>query len=255
MPASLPKSLAKPFKPYVIDEPGQWGIIGDIHLPCHDETTIRLFVQECKRRKVTGVILNGDILDCHELSDHLKDPSAPRYIDEIELAKEMLTWMTEQLPKARFVFRNGNHEDRLYRYLACRAPAIEGLEGVNLKSWLHLDDLGIDHVGNKRIIHVGKLHLLHGHEVRGQGGVNPARWLYLKARSVAACNHFHRTSEHHARNIGMKYEAAWSIGAACDLHPEWLPVNEWNLGAAWVELSRDGSFSFENRRVFEGKLV
>lgn len=251
----FPDPLDLSYDAYEITTPGQWGVIGDIHLPCHDRTTVELFVKECRRRKVVGVVLNGDILDSHEVSDHLRDPSAIRYCDEIELGKQLLSWLRKQLPKIQIVYKHGNHETRVFRYLLGRAPAIEGLEGVSIRDWLHFKDFGIEEVKDDRVIHLGKLNIIHGHEYRGGGGVNPARWLYLRARSVALTNHFHRTSEHHDRNINMRYEAAWSLGCACYLHPAYMRINNWNHGCGFADVANDGSFSFENKRVFEGRII
>lgn len=75
---ALPPSLAVDFAPFVIDTPGHWGILCDPHIPYHDRTTIELFMAECVRRDVSGILINGDYLDSHEVSRHDKDPSAPR---------------------------------------------------------------------------------------------------------------------------------------------------------------------------------
>jgi hypothetical protein len=34
-----------------------------------------------------------------------------------------------------------------------------------------------------------------------------------------------------------------------------MPLNSWNHGCAFVEVSGDGNFAVENKRVFGGKLV
>ncbi len=68
---SLPDALPLSYTPFSLDgTPGMWGVIGDVHLPYHDKQTIELFVAECRRRDVVGVLLNGDVLDSHELSHH-----------------------------------------------------------------------------------------------------------------------------------------------------------------------------------------
>lgn len=146
---------------------------------------------------------------------------------------------------------------RLPRYILKNAPALFALQGVGLHAWLGLSETGIEWVPDKKVIQLGKLNVIHGHEYRGGAGssVNPARGLYLKARSVALCGHHHRTSEHHARNIRDQHEAAWSVGCACYLHPRWLPLNDWNLGFAFVHVEPDGNFMVENRRVLNGKIV
>lgn len=255
--AELPVPFFETYTAHRIDSPGTWLILSDIHCPYHDRQTIELAVKEAKRRGVVGVLLNGDTMDSHEISRHDKDPGAPRYIDEINLTQQLLRWVRAQFPRAEIVMKEGNHEERLQPYLVQRAPALHGLEGIDLPSFLKLQDVGATWVGEKRVIELGKLNVVHGHEFpgRGVGGVNPARGLYMKARSVAICGHHHQTSEHHSRNIRGKPEAAWSLGCACFLSPKYMPLNAWNHGFAFVEVSSDGEFSVSNKRIFNGKVV
>ncbi|AMV23409.1 hypothetical protein VT84_03300 [Gemmata sp. SH-PL17] len=251
----LPTPHAENYEPFRIDTPGRWLILSDIHAPYHDRTTLELAVREAKRRGVVGVLLNGDTLDSHEISSHDKDPSAPRYVEEVEVGRKLLAWIRDQFPNARLVLKEGNHEERLSRYIIQRAPALFGLEGIDLPGLLHFKDFGAEWVNDKRVISLGKLCVVHGHEYRGGGGVMPARWLYLRTRYVAMCGHFHRSSEYGDRDIRGKEERAWSLGCACYLFPRYMPLNSWNHGCAFVEVSSSGGFSVENKRVHDGELV
>lgn len=252
---SLPKSQAPAYLPFPIEGSGVGMVIGDIHLPYHDRPTIERAVSEAVKRQAKWIILNGDTLDSHDLSEHDKDPGAARYSEEIKVGRQLLRWLRGKLPKARIIVKEGNHDDRLTRYMMRRAPVISGLDGFDVPSLLKLADVGAEWVGGKRRIEAGKLNIIHGHEYHGGGGVSPARWLYLKAGYVAMTNHFHRSSEYTRRNIRGKFEAAWSVGCACNLYPAYGPLNDWNHGYAMVEVSRDGWFRVENRKVIEGKVT
>lgn len=248
---SLPDPVTREFRPLQIDAAGRWLVLADVHVPNHDRRVLETAIADARRRGVAGVLLNGDVLDSHEISDHDKDPSAPRYVEEIQIGRQLFEWLRDRLPKARIIYKEGNHEERCTRYILRRAPALFGLEGLNLPSFLELGDLGVEWIGEKRVVKLGKLNVIHGHEY--PGGVvapaSPARGLYLKAKSVALCGHHHRTSEYHDANINGRPEAAWSVGCACNLHPQYRPINAWNHGYAFVELSGDGAFEVENRRV------
>lgn len=248
---SLPDAVVESYDPLVIDAPGAYLILSDVHAPYHDRRTIEVAVRDAKKhgKRLAGVILNGDTLDCHDLSDHDKDPGAPRYVEELRVAKQLLAWLRGQLPRARVVVKEGNHEERLTRYVMRHAPALFGCDGLDTPSLLDLVKIGAEWCGAKRVVHLGKLNVLHGHEYRGGGGINPARWLYTKARAVAVCGHFHRSSEHSGRDVRGTPTAAWSLGCACYLHPRYMPLNEWNHGYAIVELAADGGFEFHNKRV------
>ena len=103
----------------------------------------------------------------------------------------------------------------------------------------------------------GKLPVLHGHEIRNiQRTVNPARGLFLRAKSWAACSHCHTTSEHTTRDINGQVITTWSFGCLCDLQPEYNPFgNDWNWGFALVNVNDDGGFEVENKRIMPSGRV
>lgn len=255
----LPPSSAKPYRPFQIDTEGTWLGLFDSHIPGHDRPAIESAVREAKKHKVVGVLLGGDILDYHELSDFDKDGRAARYRDEIRLGRDFLSWLRKEFPKARLVYKEGNHEERLTRYKRGRAPALEGLKGVSTPEFLELSRFGGEWVGGKRVVKVGKwLNVLHGHEY-GKGGTNspasPARSLCLKAKAVAMCGHHHRTDHYRDRDIEQRPLSAWTVGCLCHLNPEWKPLNGWNHGFALVELHKDGNFVCHNKTVLDGEVV
>lgn len=252
LPAPHPQS----YEPRRIDAPGVWLVLSDVHAPYHDRATVELAVREARRRRAVGVLLNGDLLDSHEISDHDKDPGVPRYVEEIGVAIKLLAWVRGQLPDASLVLKEGNHEERLTRYVQKNAPALSGFEEVTLPHLLKLRDVGAEWVGERAVIQLGKLCVIHGHEYKGGGGgANPAAWLHRKAGYVSMCGHFHRSDMHSGKDIRGKSQAAWTTGCACYLHPRYAPLNGWNHGFAFVEVAQDGNFSVENRRVLNGKIV
>ncbi len=252
----LPDPVPQSYEPFRIDTAGRWLILSDTHMPYHDKRTIMEAVGEAKRVGATGILLNGDILDCYQLSSHFKEPDKGRFKEEIEVGKAFLDWLRAQFPKARIVFKEGNHDERLRRYLAERAPALFGIDEVDLRNILGLANRGIEWVGDKRVIQLGKLPVVHGHEFRGGGGVNPARWLFLRAVSTALCGHFHRTSEHNEQGLDMRLHGVWSVGCACFLYPQYDPNNKWNHGYALADVAADGTFQITNRKILrDGRLV
>jgi predicted phosphodiesterase len=253
---ALPDPVALSYDPFVIDTPGHAGILSDPHFPYHDKRTIESWAAECKSRNAAVLFLNGDVMDCGEVSTHHRDPSESRLEDEIEITGRFLAWLRAQFPRARIVWKEGNHEFRIPRYLAAKAPALAGSKFLTIPKLLELDKYGIEWVDGKRVVMLGKLPVVHGHEFRGGGGVNPARWLFLRAVSTAMCGHFHRTSEHHEQGLDRRLHGVWSVGCACYLYPSYDPNNKWNHGYALVDVSQDGSFRVTNRRILrDGQVV
>ena len=255
----LANPILRAAKPFVIGATGNWLIASDFHFPFHDRTTIELALKLAKERDVRGILLNGDIHDYHELSRWDKSPDDPRYVLEVRMVRNFLAYLRKRFPsrKTRVVWRDGNHEERLLHYLASKAPALFGLDVLEIPNLLHFKELGVEYVSDRRVIRMGHLNVIHGHEYRPaiQAPVNPARGLFLRAKSSVLTGHFHQVSEHHEPDILGKQRGAWSVGCCCQLNPYYMPLNRWCAGFAFVEIMRDGRFSVENLRVIDGKVV
>lgn len=253
---SLPEPVHYSYESYRIDTPGPCGVISDVHIPYHDLPTVKGWVDDCKRMGVRSLLLNGDVLDFYQLSDYLRDPSKPRMRDGILKGRQFLEYLRSAFPKARIVFKEGNHDERLKRYLATRAPDLLDLEEVRLPSLLRADEYGVEWVEDKRIVCVGKLPVIHGHEYRGGGGVMPARWLYLRTGESAMMGHLHQPTFYTFRTILGKEVGMWSLGCACHLSPLYAPLNQWAHGWAVVEVAGDGGFHVHQRRLLrDGRVV
>lgn len=94
----------------------------------------------------------------------------------------------------------------------------------------------------------------HGDKLRGTGGVNPARTLGLKLKRHALCGHFHRTSEAMSKIYDGEHVVTFSVGCLTDLEPDFMPVNEHNLGFAIVEMLQGGDFIVHNKKISGGKV-
>jgi hypothetical protein len=252
----LPDPVELRYDPFVVDTPGHHGILCDPHFPYHDKRTIEAWADECRQRDASVLLLNGDVMDCGEVSTHYRDPSDARLEEEIEITGQFFRWLRSRFPRARIIYKEGNHEFRIPRYLTNNAAAFAGSKYLSVPKLLELDKYGVEWVADKRVVMLGKLPVVHGHEFRGGGGVNPARWLFLRAVSTAMCGHFHRTSEHHEQGLDRRLHGVWSVGCACYLYPSYDPNNKWNHGYALADVQRDGSFRVTNRRILrDGQVV
>lgn len=254
---ALPDPIEKSYPAFPLPRSGWWLVLNDVHIPFHDKTTVQLAVKTAKDYAVKGVLLNGDILDCHELSRFDKTPDDPRYLTEVQMGRQFLAWLRHELPKAAIVWKDGNHEERLFSYLTAKAPALFGLDVLTMANLMHFDRYKVQHVTDRRVITAGKLHIVHGHEFRPaiSAPVNPARGLFLRAKANALCGHHHQSSEHGEPTIGGKQQCAWSVGCACDLAPRYMPLNKWVHGYALVRVTDSGHFEVRNLKVIDGEVV
>lgn len=155
-------------------------------------------------------------------------------------------------------FIQGNHEERLEKYLKIKAPELFGLEEFRLDMLLGLGERGIHWIQDRRYLQAGKLNILHGHEIGGGAisPVNASRTLFLKTKSNTLAGHRHQTSEHSEPTIDGDIIACWSVGCLSDLHPYyWRIGHKWNQGAAHIRTYPDGDFKVFNFRIFNGKVL
>lgn len=256
--AELPESWAETYTPFVIDGAYKCLILSDVHIPFHTREAVEAAVDAGKRAGCGVVLLNGDALDCHNVSRYDHDGSKLTYQQEIEYGRQFFAYLRGQFPKARIIFKEGNHEERLSKYILSRAPALFGINDCTLESLVGLENCGVEFVGEQRVVHAGNLRVIHGHEYGGgvNAPVNAARWLMMRARKPAIMGHLHQTSEQIERNIDGDQLATWSVGCLCGLSPRYRRLNaKWNWGAAIVDVSRDKSFSLRNMRISGGKVI
>lgn len=255
--AELPESWSEDYPSFALNGPCRVLILSDVHIPFHTRAAVEAAVDAGKRHACDVVLLNGDALDCHNVSRYDHDGTKLTYQNEVEYGRQFFEYLRAKFPKARIVFKEGNHEERLGKYILSRAPALFGLKDCTLASLVGLDNTGVEFVTDQRVVHAGKLRIIHGHEYGGgvNAPVNAARWLMLRSRKPAIMGHLHQTSEQIERNIDGEQLATWSAGCLCGLSPKYRRLNsKWNHGFAVVDVAKDGAFRMDNKRITDGKV-
>jgi predicted phosphodiesterase len=254
-----PKTYGKDRTDFVLHGEQRILRLSDIHFPIHDPAALDAALRYGLEHDPTVILLDGDIADLSEFSTH--EQSLANYVkEEMFMLAEFFDALREMFPKARIIWKEGNHEERFLKYLLRKAPELLATDCFDLLSFIRFitgrEDAThrVEWISEKRIIRAGKLAFLHGHEFRGGGGVNPARWLYLRTGENAICGHFHRTSEHSEPSLSGEQRGAWSTGCLCHLSPDYLRHNKWNHGFAWVEVDKGGHFRVKNIRILDGAI-
>jgi predicted phosphodiesterase len=255
-PYKLPKSEAKEYKPFLITS-GKVFLLSDVHVPYHEPKAIEEAVKYAKLRQVDTVLFNGDIIDCFKLSRFVKNPKQRDFAFELDVFKQFFDYMKDNFPAARFIYKFGNHEERYNHFLYEKAHELVGVKEFELSEIIKARANGIEIVEDKRVVKLGKLNCIHGHEYPGGfvAPVNVARGLYLKAKRSGIQGHSHQTSEHTETDINGGITTTYSLGALCHLNPGFMPLNKWNHGFAIVEIFKGGEFHVDNRRIYNGKIL
>ena len=249
---SIPESDNEPWEPLELtaaDFPAL--CIGDLQVPFHDEDVVAMAIERGREMKAKTVIIMGDFGDYYQLSHFLRDPRKRDFPAEAQMCRDIIAEIRRALPKARIIWKKGNHEFRLDAYIMRQAPELFGLDVLSFKSVYQLDKYRVELVDDKRLIRYKQLFLLHGHEYRGgmNSPVNPARTLFLKAKRSAAEWHFHRSNAHTDKAINDDITTTWSVGCLCGLHPEYMPLNDWQHGFAEIYVDEYGEWRFKNRKI------
>jgi len=250
----MPPTWRRQKTPYKLN-PGLWLVLSDLHVPFHEQKPIEAAVKYGQEQGVTGVFINGDLQDCAAVS-YWPSVINRKFDKEIELVIDFLDFLEQELP-VETVYKAGNHEYRLPRLFASKVPELIGLPLLAMDTVLGLESRGIELVDFYQIVMAGKLPIIHGHEIKTLSrAVNPARGLFLRAKSWSACSHCHSTSEHTARNIRGEYLTTWSFGCLCDLSPDYSSIgNDWNHGFALIDIEKNGAFIVRNLRVLPNGSV
>lgn len=252
-----PESEEQDWEPFVI--PKQYkrtGIISDVHVPYHNVKAVTVALEYLADQKIDSLILNGDIVDCYQVSDFIKDPRQRNMKFEIDQANQLLDMIDDYMQGVKLFYKLGNHEERLERYLFLKAKELLGFDFYKFDVLLQSALRGMTVIEDQRIIKLGKLSIVHGHELGvGSNTVNPARNLYLKAKQSALMGHSHVVSEHTEPNLSGEPITCWSTGCLSELHPRYARVNKWSHGFALVETEENGDFHVRNYRIYQGRIL
>lgn len=254
-PFTLPESHAESFDPFIISQ-SKVLILSDLHFPYQDNKAIELAIKYGQKKDINCVLINGDMLDMPQHSRHERDWRNRSTKQEFDAVRQFLNYLRQEFPKARIIFKQGNHDERWEKWLYIKAPEIFDDEYFHLEQRLGFNELRIEMVKDKLPIKIGKLTVLHGHELAGgSGGVNPARAAFLKTLDSVLIGHFHKTSQHTEASMYGDIYSVNSVGCLCGMNPQYMPINKWNLGFAYVEHEiKSGDYELHNLKIIKGKV-
>lgn len=256
-PYNLPQTDEASYEPFIISGYKKVGILSDVHLPYHNIDALTCAITYLKKEKVDAILLNGDTMDCHQLSRFIRDPKKRDFKYELDTLKAFMGVLDKQL-KCKVFFKIGNHEARYEKFLMEKANELKGVEEFEFENIIKARAKGIEIIASNRFMKLNELNGIHGHEYIGgiSAPVNVARGLYLRGKVSAFQGHNHSTSEHSETDMNGKITTTWSIGCLSELHPAYMPLNKWNWGCAMVELDSNGKdYQFFNKRIFNGKIL
>jgi predicted phosphodiesterase len=209
------------------------------------------------------VILNGDIRDAYALSTFDKSPSR-RFGEKEEkrLTQNALRTIKANAPRARLIFVNGNHEERLEKTYAqlcqkdTRAFEIfdaQGFNELNTRSMLDLPGLGWEWQPYRGWVNVLGFIVTHGDLVASESAQTAAK-MQKKWHSSGTSGHTHRLGAYFHTDSTGKAHAWYESGCMCRLDLEYVTNPDWQQGFLIGQVS-DNTLHTQLVPVFNNKFI
>lgn len=229
-------------------------IFNDVHIPFQDDLALDSVLDFALDYKPTIITINGDLIDFYQISKFSKDPTRKKIFKEINEAKVFLEKLRANHPDAQIHYKEGNHEQRLTRYIIEYAKEIYELIDNLLQKKLGLKELDIKY--HIKPFRIGKLWHLHGHEKPG-GSYNPeyitnVMWKYIHDHFIVG--HYHRNQNKTFKKITNENFWGGAVGyLAGEL--DYAILNNWTQGFATINYDKDGNFKAKIFDICEGKIL
>ncbi len=205
-------------------------IVNDTQHPFQDNATLEAVEKFWEDFKPDIEVYNGDILDFYSISSFDKNPTRRFHLqDELDTVRAWLISRAEANPNARRVFIEGNHEDRLRRFLWHNKPELSSLRALEPEKLLGLTDVGAERLAYRSIFDFLGFRIEHGWKASGGDTpypINVSRYMASKTSSSGLCGHTHRFSMYAWTNSKGSHSYIEN-GCLCRMDLEFAPFPNW----------------------------
>jgi len=224
-------------------------ILPDMQYPQQDDRAINIAMQLVEYYRPDIIINLGDVVACDSISRY---PKASWYDATVTLKMEM-DIVNKGLDKQDKIFKRsgvkrkilleGNHENRITRWLTNNAVQIGDIESLRIENLLRLNDRGYEYVLSRdQPIKMGKANILHGYFVNK----------YHAFKTISETGHnclYGHTHDYQAYICSHLPDdpprLAMSFGCLCKFDQSYIGKNptRWVHGIGIMEFVPDGFFT------------
>jgi predicted phosphodiesterase len=237
-------------------------IITDSHHPFVDKKAWNLMLAAATGFKPDYLVIGGDFGDCLDISDHDKNPKRRlQFESEVLAVRKALKEVIAINPKAKRHFIEGNHEDRLRRYLWKRSPEL--VDQISIEKLYQLEKLKFTFTPYKSTLRIGKLSITHD---LGNAGRHAHYKALDTAQTNVVINHTHRIgyavegSSDGRRHVTAMFGWLGDLAEVDYMHAD-KARKDWSLGFGTGYLDTKTGYVYlvpipivEGTCVVEGKL-
>jgi hypothetical protein len=137
------------------------------------------------------------------------------------------------LPNAIMILIEGNHEDRLRRFLWSSAVQLASLRALQLEQLFRLDEYEISHVPYEEGLMVNDIFLIIHGDIASLHSGYTAKRMHEKHGGCGICGHCHKGGSFYKRDrFGIW--GWWEGFCLCDLNPDWIKNPNWMQGLSLI---------------------
>lgn len=229
-------------------------IVPDSHWPLVDRAAWNLMLRVGRFFQPDDIITMGDQLDMYCVSSHDKSPArAARLADELAASVQCVDDL-DSLGAETKHWLDGNHSNRLNRYIANKAPQLHGMPGTTVDEILSLRERGWTH--SKYMVEhiVGQHHFCHDY---GQAGKYALPRALNTLKVNLSIGHTHRSDEavgfDEFGNIIRATSFGW-LGSfeGIDYMSRAIAMRDWAHGCGVYWTQPDGTLRIERVKFVNG---
>ena len=168
-------------------------IFSDVHVPFHDEECLNTIYQVAKDKQfgIDEIVINGDFFDMYNVNSHgPKHPEVRETLeDEFFTGYTLLERLRKENPKKKITYIEGNHENRLSRFIVDKCPQFWGM--VSFKKMIGLNSLDIKFLpyNSKYSLSNSKLFVQHSPPSYAQNGARTSLMRKPGGSFIYGCSH------------------------------------------------------------------
>lgn len=229
-------------------------ILSDIHIPFHCKSALALAMAYTEDKKPDDIVLNGDIVDFYGASSYRKDPTRLETLqDEINETYDFLKTLRSRHAAAKIYYVQGNHENRLARFILDKAPELYSLHCLSMDELFKLSDLDIEYIDESSQVNLGDLEIIHGTICRAKSAFS-AKAHHDKTGGSVLIGHVHRLGTHyHTNRWGTHVAIENGYLGRSDF--DYVNKPDWQQGFTEIEYYEDGRFTVRQHRIHDGTLT
>lgn len=222
-------------------------ILADIHFPFEDFDSLDRATEIVKKEKPDIIVLDGDILDCSEISKFDVVPNFTKQLrDEISLGWSFLSDLRKENSNAIIYYIEGNHEFRIKSYLIHHAPQL--YDPMYIPDQLRVSDFNIKWISVREgatkfcdvYIEINGVKIGHFDSVNQGAGMTIRNIMRKKGNGNYVQGHVHRGAINYFTNIDK--EVFWGMETPCLCkYPHYSSVDDWQKGLSFIKRDKMGN--------------